>query len=391
MAIYRLATFNAALSRPTAGQLADDLATPKHPQIQRVAEIIQRVRPDILALQEFDHGEAAPVVADFQRHYLALSQNGAMPIHFPYVFAAPSNTGVSAGRVFAADAPADGPPNVFGFGAFPGQFGFVVLSRFPMDAAAIRQFRRFRWRDLPGVQPPLNPDGQPYYRPEAWEILRLSSKNHVDIPIHTPSGTLYVVVAHPTPPAFDGPERRNQQRNRDEIRLLADYIAADAARHAYLVDDDGQVGGVRGSQFAVLGDLNADPYDGDAAPGAIEQLLQHPRLHAATTVGHQVPRSAGGADYPQLVPAKNADHRGDPACDTAAFSSVGPAPGALRMDYVLPSAALVVQGSGVFWPGVDDSLGYLVAQPRAADDGRGPWDHVGASSDHRLVWVDVAF
>lgn len=56
------ATFNASLNRNEAGQLIQDISTPENAQAQTVSEIIQRVNPDILLINEFDfdsEGEAA--------------------------------------------------------------------------------------------------------------------------------------------------------------------------------------------------------------------------------------------------------------------------------------------------------------------------------------------
>jgi len=50
----RFATFNASLNRFNAGDLANELSTPGSPQPDTVAEIIQRVRPDVLLINEFD-------------------------------------------------------------------------------------------------------------------------------------------------------------------------------------------------------------------------------------------------------------------------------------------------------------------------------------------------
>ena len=36
---------------------------------------------------------------------------------------------------------------------------------------------------------------------------------------------LDVLAAHPTPPSFDGPEKRNVARNRDEIGFWTAYLA----------------------------------------------------------------------------------------------------------------------------------------------------------------------
>ena len=48
-----------------------------------------------------------------------------------------------------------------------------------------------------------------------------------------------------------------------------------------------------------------------------------------------------------------------------------------------PSAGLGIAGSGVFWPLADDPLARLIAKDPTG--GRRP-----ASSDHRLVWVDIS-
>ena len=50
----RFATFNAALNRPGRGELAGELEAPSSRQAMRIAEIIQRVRPDVLLINEFD-------------------------------------------------------------------------------------------------------------------------------------------------------------------------------------------------------------------------------------------------------------------------------------------------------------------------------------------------
>ncbi len=50
----RFATFNASLNRNSAGQALGDLSVPGNVQADRVAEIIQRIRPDVLLINEFD-------------------------------------------------------------------------------------------------------------------------------------------------------------------------------------------------------------------------------------------------------------------------------------------------------------------------------------------------
>jgi hypothetical protein len=67
------------------------------------------------------------------------------------------------------------------------------------------------------------------YVATACQVLRLSSKSHWDVPIDIQlapavAKRVHMLLHHPTPPAFDGPEGRNLLRNHDEIRLFADFV-----------------------------------------------------------------------------------------------------------------------------------------------------------------------
>jgi hypothetical protein len=374
----RFATFNASLNRNFDGELIQELSTPDDPQIRNVAEIIQRVRPDVLLINEFDFVPGGEAVRLFQRNYLSVSQSGQRPIHFGYSFVAPSNTGTPSGKDLDNNGVVDTTPgdgtygnDSFGFGEYPGRFGMAVYSRKPIDHRRIRTFQEFRWSDMPGNLLP-----QPFYSPDEAEILRLSSKSHWDIPIEVSRHkTVHFLTSHPTPPVFDGPEDRNGRRNFDEIRFWADYISG--ARYIY--DDEGRRGGLRGKHFVIAGDQNSDPLDGDSVPGAIQQLLEHPRVNAS-----RAPTSPGGPEQAALQGRANATHRSDPAFDTADFADG--APGNLRADYVLPDRHTRIADSFVFWPRMSDPLFPLVGlfDPALLPNGNG-----FPSSDHRLVAVDV--
>ena len=120
----------------------------------------------------------------------------------------------------------------------------------------------------------------------------------------------------------------------------------------------------RSERFVILGDLNADPKDGDSYQVAINQLYNHQRVSAAHN-----PSSLGAVQDSTNEGGINNSHLGNPAYDTADFSG----PGNLRVDHVLPSkAGFSVISSGVFWP-------------RTTDPGYSLID----ASDHRLVWIDV--
>nr|WP_242033575.1 endonuclease/exonuclease/phosphatase family protein [Phormidium sp. FACHB-592] len=155
----RFSQFNASLNRNAEGQLVSDLSTPNNAQVKAVAETIQRVNPDVLLINEFDYVTANPLqpVQLLQQNYLSVSQNGATPVEYPYAYIAPSNTGVASGfdlnnngaAVTTPGAPGYG-DDAYGFGNFPGQFGMLLLSKYPIDTANVRTFQNFRWRDLPG-------------------------------------------------------------------------------------------------------------------------------------------------------------------------------------------------------------------------------------------------
>ena len=59
----RVATFNALLTRGTAGLLATQLNTAGSNHAKRIAEIVQRVRPDIILINEFDYDAANPTLS----------------------------------------------------------------------------------------------------------------------------------------------------------------------------------------------------------------------------------------------------------------------------------------------------------------------------------------
>jgi hypothetical protein len=369
----RFATFNASLNRAAEGQLIIDLSTPDNFQAQTAAETIQRVRPDVLLINEFDFDAGGEAARLFQRNYLSVGHNGAAPIHYPFRFVAPSNTGIPSGFDLDNNGTVGGPNDAFGFGAYPGQFGMAVFSRFPILQGHVRTFQHFLWKDMPGAllpDDPATPAPADWYSPEELAVFRLSSKSHWDLPVLVGGRVVHALVSHPTPPVFDGPEDRNGTRNFDEIRLWTDYLVPSRGR--YLYDDQGRRGGLaRGASFVIMGDQNSDPFDGDSLPGAAQQLLEHPPVNTSLT-----PSSPGGPEQAELQGGANVNHRSDPAFDTADFADV-PGPGNLRADYVLPSRNLRMLAARVFWPLSTDPLFRLV--------GVFPFP----TSDHRLVWVDV--
>ena len=369
IATLRVATYNASLYDEDAGGLVARLQL-GNAQARKIAAVLQKVRPDIVLLNEFDYDAAQRAADLFQRDYLEVAQaGGGAPLHYPHRYLAPVNTGVPSGLDLDGNGETGGigrerGNDAWGYGLHPGQYGMLVLSRFPIDAAAVRTFQLLKWRDMPGARRPMDPaTGKPFHADAVWEQLRLSSKSHWDVPIEMPVGTLHLLASHPTPPTFDGPEDRNGKRNADEIRLWREYISPGAK--PWLCDDAGRCGGLAADvRFVIAGDLNNDPVDGDGHHDAILELLEHPRVMRMAT-----PRSAGGEAKARDYAAAGILRRGSPAHVTGDF---GPRVGALRLDYVLPSSGFALAGSGVFWPAPGDA-------DAAIADG----------SDHQLVWVDL--
>ncbi|MEK8226529.1 endonuclease/exonuclease/phosphatase family protein [Oerskovia sp. M15] len=132
---------------------------------------MQRARPDVVLLNEFDYvpdGRAADL---FRDNYLEVAQGGARPIEYRYAYVAPSNTGVPSGFDLNNDGTMGGGDDALGFGAFEGQYGMVVLSRFPIDTRVSARSRSSSGRTCPARScrttrpPPPRPTGS---RPRSW-------------------------------------------------------------------------------------------------------------------------------------------------------------------------------------------------------------------------------
>ncbi len=364
----RFATYNTSLYSEESGGLIKRL-NENDAAAKKIAAVIQYQRPDVLLLNEFDYDVDGSAASIFQKNFLAVAQDNQTPISYPYFYIAPVNTGVQSGMDLDNNGTIGGEGrdrgnDAFGYGLHPGQYGMLVLSKFPIEAANIRTFQNLLWKDLPGAMIPKNPvSPNVWYKPQVWARLRLSSKSHWDLPIRTPDGIVHFLVSHPTPPVFDGPEDRNGTRNHDEIKLWAEYLNNKNAQ--WLCDDKNSCGGLAAdARFVIAGDMNADPIDGDGIIGTMQQLLDHPRV-----LKYATPTSEGAVVSAQTVGQGNLKHKGNPAEDTGDF---GPKVGNMRLDYVLPSANMRVKGSGVFWLKPDDT-GYQ-------------WMD---ASDHHMVWIDI--
>ncbi len=359
----RVATYNTSLFDQVDGGVIRRLEN-NDLKARKIAAVIQTVRPDLILLNEFDYDAVGKAAELFQSRYLAVAQFGQKPIQYPYRFFAPVNTGVLSGFDLNHDGCKNSANDAFGFGQHAGQYGMLVLSKFPIDLTQTRTFQKFLWRDVPGASSPIDPKtGRAWYPTRVWNQLRLSSKSHWDVLIKTPNTDIHFLVSHPTPPVFDGKEDRNGVRNRDEIKFWAEYISptssmqvTDDQARKYRLDNK--------AHFVIAGDLNADPNDGDGLKPGISLLLNHPRI-----MSKKAPRSLGAEESSLKLAKGNLTHLGPANEDTGLFFE---AVGNLRIDYVLPSLGLKLKQQQVFWPKQSDRQHQLIE-----------------ATDHHMVWADL--
>lgn len=305
----RIASFNSALSRDGPGLLLRDILKGDDPQILAAQDAIAALSLDLVVLQGFDfdlNNTALNAFAD------ALAQRGA---DYPHRFALSPNVGLQTGIDMDGDGKTGGPRDAQGYGRFYGDGAMAILSKYPIDHDDVRDFSGFLWRDLPDALLPETTDLTAFPSVAAQAVQRLSTTAHWVVPVDAPTGRLWLLTFHATPPVFDGPEDRNGKRNNDEIAFWQHYL-------------DGTFGPAPDKRFILLGDANNDPARGEGLKTAITKLLDDPRL----------------IDLLPDIPTADWDD---------------PVPGDMRVDYVLPSADWRVLDAGVT-PAPDASRHSLV-------------------------------
>ncbi len=322
----RVATFNTELSRDGPGILLRDIRR-GDPQVDAVVQVLTAVQPDVVALQGIDwdyDGLALTALAE------SLREAG---LDYPNQYAAQPNSGLATDLDLDGDGKTHGPGDSQGWGRFTGHNGIAVLSRYPIIDETVVSYSEILWRDVPGATLPET-EGIPFPSAPAQATQRLSSSAHWLVPIQSPLGRINLMTFHASPPVFDGPEDRNGLRNADEIRLWSQVLS-------------GAMGPKPAGPFVIAGDANLDPEEGDGRKEAILDLLSNPAIQDAQ------PKDPSGT------------------LATVEWKGVG----AMRVDYVLPSADWQVVDAGVFWPDADSDERTIAE----------------AASRHRLVWVDLAF
>lgn len=333
-----------------------------HDQLRAAAEVVQRQpEPDVLLIQELDNnfqqGERTQTHngVSFLRKYLNVPQGSDLDgVDYDYFYAPESNTGVPSGMDYYKSGEVDLEPgddpyanDSWGYGEYPGQYAMGIYSKYPIDLSNVRTLRRFRWKDVPDDKMPMDRSYETYLTEAERRRFRLSSKTHADVPIEVDGETIHAVIAHPTPPVFDGPENLNGRRCHGEVRLVGDYVRGEE----YVYDDDGVEGGLsEDERFVVMGDMNAEPGQEESFDAATTHLLDNPRVNA-----ENLPTSQGGRE-------EGNEHL------TSGFGS--------QVDYVLPSTEFDVVDSAVVYPGEET-------------DDQAFRETVLQASDHYMVWTEL--
>ena len=399
--VVRVATFNIEDLR------TKELVEPVSERVKEAAEIIQRIRPTIILINELaydmpgapGYDEEAGPGANARRLAELLAteiREGVAPLQMT-PFTAETNTGrasgfdldrngeivtlippptadgsqTAEGRAFGGDA--------WGFGTFPGQYGMALLvdDRLTIREEYIRTFRLFPWSRMPNA---LLPEREPDESENADES---NPDTQTDEPSEENSGeTASTAPAQPKGPLMWYEDEAGtlfrlsskshwdipvELPNGAVIHVLASHPTPPAfdgpeARNKkrnhdeirfwadyidnaeYILDDQRRPGGLPArSHFVIVGDLNADPDEGSSWDDPIGEMLL-----ASRWVGEDPAPTS-----PVAIEGLDAD-------DTARFG--------LRVDYVLPSKTLTVRRSGVW---------------------RHPVRRDSFPSDHFPVWADL--
>jgi hypothetical protein len=344
----------------------DKLIDPADEQASAAAEVIARFKPDIISINELQFDiQGLPTAsmpgAPSGTTYGNFNGNGD------------DNTKRLADRIAAIDPEATYSNTLLtignsgfywegddlgldwyilrGWGEWRGRHNTGILSRYPILYDQVRVITDVAWDSLPENNIALMKSETGIDVPPGFPVFEKSLNV---VPVQVGEQVIYVVLLHPVAPAFDP---INVYRNSDELRALAMFL-------------DGTLPGVEplpeGAKFFVVGDLNADPDEGDSLPGAIQRIIEHPLLAVSYPAGAGTKGQNG--EYNSYLSGCGHDDGtmvGDPADRWQ-----------MQLDYVLPSATIgLAKSSILFWP---DHVSE-----------RDDFDLSCRASDHKFLMVEV--
>ncbi|MDG2339976.1 MAG: endonuclease/exonuclease/phosphatase family protein [Paracoccaceae bacterium] len=286
------------------------------PDVSEAADRIANGQADVLVLLGFDYDYYGVALSAFSQ---LTKRRGAKP--YPYQFALRPNSGMASVVDLDMDGRIGTPRDAQSYGNYSGEGGMAILSRYPIRNDEVEDYSDLIWSEISWASlPTLN--GEAYYSDEALATQRLSTRGHWVVPIGLPNGVEFrLMIYHATAPVFDGSEDRNGYRNADETRFWIHYLDQ-----------------VKYSNFAIVGNANLDPREGEGNRNAIRALLEQPNTQD---------------------PFGNANNH------TVDWSDIDL--GKMRVSYILPSSKMSASASGMTWP------------ETTAED----------ASRHALIWVDI--
>ncbi|NDK31547.1 endonuclease/exonuclease/phosphatase family protein [Nesterenkonia sp. Hz 6-5] len=347
-----MATLHADITADSTGEdpvkdLIASLSTGNHTQARAVAQTVQMNDPDIVVLTGVSYDKEHQI-AELLNSYLAAGQHSESGLDYPYTFTDGTNSGRESGVDLDGDGTIGGPGDAVGYGEYPGHYGTVIFSKYPIVEHEVRTFKEFLWSDVPDTSMTTGRDSS-----LESSVLRLNETSMWDVPVEVDGEHVHLISASVASP----PEVADTNRGDDMRRVMADYVAG---RAWYLYDDAGETGHMDpGTPFVVAGVPAVRAGESENLDVLLESpVIRDTRPEAVTEVPQEEHPAATSAADPEDT-RHVAGGRGE------------------RASFVLPSASVDVSGSGIFWP-AEGEHGYEVVDPDSA-----------YGLDDRLVWLDL--
>lgn len=324
-----VATVDAGLSSERDGDIVSQLRQGDDARAEGLARTLQQTRPDVVVLTNVDVDAAGDVVDALRSGYLEVPQDGSGALEYPYAVTGTSNAGVPSGADLDNDGAVGDAGDALGYGAFEGQGSMVVLSRLPIDQPAVRTFTNLTWASAPDSH-----IGERGYSQLIEGMLPLASTSLWDVPVTIQGTTVHIVATSAT--SAENAPGADALRQRDQMRLLKDYVE-NAKSVSGLADDQDRRGGLLDSSAVVVaGNLGADAAGESASSLAVRDVVKSPLLtDPVPGVGGTAVGGFGWMDplYRVLSQSRDATRLDENSTS--------------RQDYVLPAKDLKVTGSGL--------------------------------------------